>query len=514
MNKKFYNVLFNTAKIIGIAVVVFILILCLATTADIDPGRTEKTIFSPHEASFYVKVVLEFALIVIGGFLIKKMSSKKLFAICSAIYCLMGMYIILNTGNALRADAAIVYDYSKNFINGDYTALNFGEYLFRYPHQLGLLSYEMLVSKLVSMDVRAVFTLNLLWAVLINLFTYKLTDLWFYQNRLANNITILLTHLFLPQLFFIKFAYGLIPSFAFITFALYNATLFYKNGKTKNFIFTAVFASIAVVLRSNSLLAIITFILIFALLIIKKPKVKTAILLVLLIVAMFLPQTLVNNYYEKRTGIEITEGEPKVLWVAMGMQECKARANGWWNAYNQDTFSETGYDIEEAKKIANEYIDERLEEFKADPAYTVKFYMEKIKSTWCNPTFQSVWTGPVTAYQENKTALMNDIYSGGVVYDKIFKNSNTLLVIILLFASIFLIFKRGKDNPLILFPVVFMIGAFLFHILWETKSQYVYIYIFALIPLSAKAVSMTHEGFKKVTCIGLKKVKSLLKKKA
>jgi hypothetical protein len=119
--------------------------------------------------------------------------------------------------------------------------------------------------------------------------------------------------------------------------------------------------SIAVVLRNNSLIAVIAFILVFGLLIIKKPKIKTAILLALLIVALFLPQTLVNNYYEKRTGIEITEGEPKILWVAMGMQECKARANGWWNEYNQDTFKSVNYDIQAAKDIANKDIDERLD---------------------------------------------------------------------------------------------------------------------------------------------------------
>lgn len=37
----------------------------------------------------------------------------------------------------------------------------------------------------------------------------------------------------------------------------------------------------------------------------------------------------------------------------------------------------------------------------------------------------------------------------------------------------------------LLIPLIYLTGGFIFHLIWETKSQYVYPYVYLLLPLSA-----------------------------
>ena len=52
--------------------------------------------------------------------------------------------------------------------------------------------------------------------------------------------------------------------------------------------------------------------------------------------------------------------------------------------------------------------------------------------------------------------------------------------------SIFSQFIQKKSvNLYLLIPLIYLSGGFIFHLIWETKSQYVYPYVYLLLPLSA-----------------------------
>ena len=44
----------------------------------------------------------------------------------------------------------------------------------------------------------------------------------------------------------------------------------------------------------------------------------------------------------------------------------------------------------------------------------------------------------------------------------------------------------NKERMLVVyyFPIVYLCGGLLFHLIWETKSQYVWTYVYNLIPLA------------------------------
>ena len=49
-------------------------------------------------------------------------------------------------------------------------------------------------------------------------------------------------------------------------------------------------------------------------------------------------------------------------------------------------------------------------------------------------------------------------------------------------------------NSVMLYFVLYYLGGFSFHMISETKSQYVYVYVLCLIPAAAAVLSRSHES--------------------
>ena len=86
--------------------------------------------------------------------------------------------------------------------------------------------------------------------------------------------------------------------------------------------------------------------------------------------------------------------------------------------------------------------------------------------------------------------LMSSIYESGLVYHIVYYFSALLLVLIYVSVLPFLAnqwksFKEGNGNLFLLIPLIYLSGGLIFHLIWETKSQYVYPYVYLLLPLSA-----------------------------
>jgi len=53
--------------------------------------------------------------------------------------------------------------------------------------------------------------------------------------------------------------------------------------------------------------------------------------------------------------------------------------------------------------------------------------------------------------------------------------------------------QHGADHTQWQLPFLLLVGGFLFHTVWEGKSQYIYPYLFGLIPFAAFALSDVFE---------------------
>ena len=483
-------------KIIGI-IGVFVLFL-LAMLAFFFQSRVSMEKLTIEKVSFHKNSILVYIFLfflVAGLFLwrkkIEKINPRKLFLFLAAILFFCGIVLVFGAGTDLRADALQIYESAKGILQGDFSALEKGNYLYHYPHQLGMVSYEWVLLKIVN-NVEIIFFINLLF-ILFNV--YLLGEICFilFRNQFVHNVTLLLSFFFLPQLFFILFAYGTIPGFSMLLAAFYFQFRFLQKNKIKYLFLSIVFACLSCLLKNNYLIGILTSCIVYFLYALKKRKCKYMVYAVISILCVIGSGKLLILSYENISNEHISAGEPKILWVAMGLRDESPILGGWYDEYNKQTYIDCEYDSKAASDKAKDSIKKSIKTFVQNPEYAIDFFQDKIESTWCDPLYQSIWSGPLEACgQTLNDQSLKRIYSDGfwhsVIRDfcgaeQIFIYITTLTFAIKCFRS------RNTGKPEILMGLIFLIGGFWFHLIWETKSQYVYPYVFFLLPYSAHMFS-------------------------
>lgn len=143
----------------------------------------------------------------------------------------------------------------------------------------------------------------------------------------------------------------------------------------------------------------------------KRKKWRLILLAVLVMVVSVLPGKAFHAWYNKETGGVLCGGKPKILWIAMGTEPYYNNAAGWYNGCSDWLFSEAGYDPEKATELGKAKIRDNIYIFRHNPDTAYEFFSGKLESMWCDPMYESLWSGPLPdAGAENKTEfLMNFI---------------------------------------------------------------------------------------------------------
>lgn len=413
---------------------------------------------------------------------LEKIPQRKLFCILSAIYAVIALYFALNIDPILRADAKLVHQAAQNFVAGIYTDFEKGSYLYRYPNQLGLTLYDSILA-LYSSNPLLNMLLNFLLVLGIDYTALRISQELF-QNRAISLLTMLCSFAFLPQLFFILFVYGTIPGLFCMISAFYQTLRFTKEKKVKNLIALILFCAGAVVLKSNYAIGIIAIAIYLVLHMLKeKATMKMAVALLSVLLCLVVPNRLVKGYYEAKTGADLSQGTPEILWVAMGTNiDNWACTAGWYDGTNYRIYNEAGYDRETASQMGMEMLRENLEKIRQQPKKALDFLQNKIISQWCEPLYESLWSGPMEAAgQETYTRITESLYCDGLAEDTMTVVCKFVSMLIWVGTLVFLICCGKKTEGWELFLMYFL-GGLIFHTFWEGKSQYTYPYVFCLIP--------------------------------
>ena len=410
--------------------------------------------------------------------------TRKLFRIFSAAYVIAGAYLIFNTEAFIRADASSVWTAAGTFLKGFFPDLKSDGYLSMFPFQLGMVSYDMLL-RLFSDNVKILYAVNLLEVLVINRLCFRITESLF-GDETVSRIVVLLAFAFVPQLLFILFGYGLIPGFCCFMAALYFCIRVYKNAAAKDVLLMILFSVLASLLKPNFKIGVIAM----AIVLLLKPGengkayLRLLITAALVLLCSFASFHLVKLSYSAVSGADIGGGTPIDVYIAMGTDlDNNVRAPGWYDGYTFSAYPDAGYDTQAAAQSAREKIKANLAESAADPARAAGFYWRKMISTWCEPMFQSAWSGPKGDGLVAKP-LLQSLYTGGSAekFIGLFSKAN---VVIILAASLCFVLTQRRKYPFARVLYLYFTGGFLFHLLSETKSQYVYMYIFALLPMAA-----------------------------
>ncbi|WP_165209605.1 hypothetical protein [Streptococcus tangpeifui] len=443
---------------------------------------------------FFIMLVIFVGLFLFLIYLSQYLKASHLFLLGSALYLLLGAYLIFHQNDMIRHDSLQVLESAKAMNRGDFSQLtDLTGYLHRFPHQLGLVSFERLILIFFgNNNVKIFFVINLLMAIADNFLLWQMTENAFHNSKVTK-ITIILSFIFLPHLFFILFVYGLTYGLFFAMLGLYNFQLYLQKRTWLSLGLTVIFLSLSNLIRSNNSILILT-VLVVAILDILSNHLKKSVILVLALILFVIVANKVIGWHYNTSKIE---GEPKIAWVAMGLDDKSNiyhRIPGWYNAYLEDVYVKYKGDPDEIKKDSHRLIARRLKIMQDNPDYGFTFFKNKFLSTWTDSLFESIWSGPVTKMpvenQKISGRLMVSIYEGGLAFRLIYYFSALLLFIVYSAVLPFLfnqwrIIKEEENRLFLLVPLVYLSGGLIFHLLWETKSQYVYPYVYLLLPLSA-----------------------------
>lgn len=393
----------------------------------------------------------------------------------------------------MRADAEICYSSAVAFGLKDYQKLQFGEYFYMCPHQLGLTSYHRFL-RLFSRKEEWVYFVNLLWIIVVNLCLWQASVLVYHEKLMVRKLIIFFSFAFLPHFFYFFYSYGQVPGIGCLAVAFYFTVRALCKNCNVSMGISLLFMMFACLIRNNYLIGAIALMIIYILKALKENPAKRLVCTVLLLVVVTLPGGILKKYYENVGDTELNKGIPFSMYVAMGIQENPEgwRAPGWFNGFNHETYLALECDVEASAEAAGKSIQERIDTFVKEPGYALDFFKEKLVTTWCEPTFMSIWSGPIiSAGCETDLGLLQSLYVGGTVYEWLALGMNVVNANLFGFALLSVLEKIGKKQEftlLELFGILFFMGGFLFHFIWETSSQYVYPYVVFLIPVAADGI--------------------------
>lgn len=427
-----------------------------------------------------------------GHAALNRVRPEATFALCAAAYVLLTAYLMGNVYQwRLVGDMEAVYYAANDLHRQEYGWLRDGRYLSRYPYQIGLVAVMSAMMGICA-DPMALRCVNLLILLLIHASILRAAMQLPGASRATGNLAVLLSFLVIPQMLHIVFIYGNIPSLCLLLFAVLALCAWMRGGRAAFAVLAVVLMSLAYLIRTNMMIACIALACVCVLAFLGRGKKRCLSMAVCLLLGPLLLTQAVQAYYSRAADVTFDQAEPSLAWVAMGMQEDGAMP-GWYNNYTDRVYYENGYDPQAVERQVRTDIRERLYDFKMEPAMALRFYVRKLITTWCEPTFGCIAIAGFQAQEDCHTPLLRSLYSGGTAFTVLREAMHGLMTLVYALSALYPWLRRKTGAPrsaYALFAQIFFLGGFLFHILWETKSMYVLCYAVCLLPLAARSAQM------------------------
>lgn len=443
-----------------IAVFVFVLWLLYGEIGSIrfaTAGSQRAKIMFPN----WILIVLQSILALAGG----------VFSLC----------LLLDGTRPPMDDQIQVYSAAMLFNEGNFANLTPGGYVEMYPQQLGYILYLQVLFRLfgttsyvIVQKVNCIFIAGILWTL------FQVLNHYVHSNgvRILGSVLMALN---LPIYFLHTWVYGDVPFFFFALVFLYLWLRTEEKIQADIKIHWTAIAGLLLtacamlLFRKNALVVLLgAFLLLMLHGFIECKRVCIILSLGVILVPLLLSH-IVTVGYEKVSGYGPLRGLPGTCWIAMGMIEGQSKP-GWFNNYGVPTYYENDCDYEATAKQAKGMIGWKTQEFLDNPGMAVSFYKRKICTQWNDPYYNT-----------------KDLITGkGVVKEGIsgwlerrHKGVERLLDAVQLLTylgALFYVLFGIKKNLLSSLPELLLVGGFLFSILWEGNSRYIYPYVLIIMP--------------------------------
>ena len=424
----------------------------------------------------------------LGKHFLNKINMDIIAVVVSLLALAYSIYWVGASNTAPQADQLMICSFAEAFNLGDVSGLSKGAYIAINPQQLGLLSFIRVLYRLWGAgNYRAFQYFNASMIPVLIFSGYQIVKRLSRASKTAGAIYLLLMAACVPLYCYVPFVYGEISSTAMVMLAAWMFLAYQEQteGKKWKDILRLVIMSLAmgsaVLFRQNALIFFIAFLVVIVVRLFHKESRKRILLSACgLLAGVLLFQGALRVIYNPLTP-EDSHGMPAILYITMGVNDDNGRA-GWHNWYNMVTFAENDHDVQKASAAAWKDLGGFAEKCLEEPDYAVDFYYRKVSSQWNVPMYQCLAMNNLIVGEQSD--LAENVYFGKL-RPWIEKEMNIYQLLVYGSVLVLLVFVGRKQKITYHLLLVGVFGGFLFSLLWETKSRYVFPYFIMMIPHAA-----------------------------
>lgn len=480
-----------------LAMVMYGLLLyyCLGITGENIGYPSEEFIYFKKDSVLFNFAVLGFAFTALyffsklSVFFEEKKRRNILVAIVSVLAVIFAIYWVTTSKTFPQGDPGLILYYARDICNGDFTQFQAGQYLAIYPHQLGMITLLLPFVKIFGANdylAFQYFVALMLPAVFVS--GAKIVRFISGDNPRVEFLYIFCAATCFPLYAYTPFVYGDLCSLEVGMLAVWALLSCLEKFKVYKLIALSLLIGIAVQLRENMLILVIAVEIVLLIKLICAPpnRWRTAAMGIAVIAGVVFFQSCIDLAYYKVKDKE-ADVFPVSTFIVMGLNDDYGHP-GWDNCYSYDLFFENNMDTELTKQQAVKDFKSYLTLYKNDPAYMVDFFARKMNAQWHAPMYQCIAMNNYLIGQQGR--LAHSIYSHGRVgrlvesYMKIYQL--VLYSSILCYAAV----KRKRGDSIEKYTLLIAVfGGFLFSMMWEAKTRYVFPYLIMQLPYMAMGVN-------------------------
>ena len=473
------------------ALLALLVLTALVTTAHLGTwgGKSEAIAFErlPLWMSLVSTLAAVTAVAGMNAFL-RRFAKVHMSGALTALWAIGTLALIIGMGTRQIYDAATVLEAGKLFAQGNYKMMA-SEYINAYSYQLGwCLPLELLARTLPWVDLNLLMQgFNVMFSVGTAGAMAALAEAVFERER-EKTACCALYLLMLPAPLVCQQVYGTLPMLFLLSLSLLCFAKYVRTGEKRFGAGYALLSALAYMIKPNAAIVLTALLICAVLDALNRRTIKPlAFALAAAVFAMVLAKGVVWQY-EKRSGVMLRGDVSMLARFEMGLQEGGGAA-GWFNCYTEPFFA---FDVsrEQQRAIVMADLQKSMEQFRENPASARAFAAEKFFSQWLEPTYGTLWNGALCEHGGAWDGLCEALFSqeSGIrsALETCMGAMQRALYLLALIGTADGIRKR-KDSLQTALPLI-VLGGMMYHMLFEAKSQYAYVYAVLLVPLAARGL--------------------------
>lgn len=426
-----------------------------------------------------------------------KVNPKIITAVSCVIVYVVSVIWILIANNLVQSDAKFLVELAEAITAGEQPPFLEDDYITFFPYQLGFVTVLRVLIKVFGSGNYDVFRMVLALDVVVivasgsGIIKHMTTE---EKSGKIRFFYCFLMILCLPLYFYTPMIYGDIPYAALSMFAIYLMLEGIRKPSVLKYILLFIVCGANYLIKSYALITLAAMVIYLLIGLFSREKRKACIIMLATVIAGTFLCTKLNYFMYRDYTAGGYDSLPLIANVTMGANDDNGNA-GWCNFYHQITFVECDYDAKLTTLQSLADLKGVVGYWAHHPLYAIDFFYRKINYQWNTPMFESL--NMICSHEaEGQGTFGKLMFESDRAWWNLAQITKIFQIIVYasVFGSLFISVFGKKDERLDKYALMIVVfGNFLFSIVWEAKTRYVFPAFIMIIPFAAMAIGMLQD---------------------